>query len=59
MTAYNSMTAEYRERYREARMTHGQRQQAAQDWRESQAFIIGVIFAMVGVVAIIERMLGV
>lgn len=41
------------------RETHGQRYQAAQDWLEAQKIIVGIIITLVGVVAIIERMLGV
>ena len=41
------------------RETHGQRYQAYQDWHEAQIIIAGAIFALVVLVTIIERMLGV
>lgn len=41
----------------EARMTHGQRYQAAQDWREAQTIIICCIFALCLIAPIIETII--
>lgn len=36
------------------RETHGERWQAAQDWREAQALIIALVFALCMIAPIIE-----
>lgn len=57
MNAYKDMTQQERERYEEARMTHGQRQQAAKDWHDAQAFILSCIVVLCGAVTILEPLL--
>ena len=57
MNAYKDMTPQERAAYDDARMTHGQRQQAAQDWRDAQAFILSCLVVLCGAVTILEPLL--
>ena len=60
MTTYKSMTAEELERYREARMTHGQRQQAWEDEQAAKRLImagLGVLFSALYLMAPLVEML--
>lgn len=52
MTTHNHVTTD------EPRMTHGQRYQAAQDWRTLQHAIVAAIFALSFAVCLIEPLLA-
>lgn len=43
--------------YEEARMTHGQRYQAAQDWKTAQRILLAGLFALVLLISFIEPFL--
>ena len=51
------MTREDMARYEEARMTHGQRYQAAQDWNTAQKIMLSGLFALVLLISFIEPFL--
>lgn len=57
MTANATMTPAQRAAYDEARMTHGQRQQAAQDWKTAQHAILAGLALLIAAVYLIEPLL--
>lgn len=57
MTAYENMTPEEQAIYTEARMTHGQRQQAAQDRTFIQHRLLIGFFLLIWAVTMIEPLL--
>lgn len=57
MAAYKDMNPQERAAYDDARMTHGQRQQAARDWKEAQHLILIGLGILAWAVAMIEPLL--
>lgn len=47
MIAYENMTAEEQQRYREARMTNGQRRHEREKQREADALALTIVFGAV------------
>lgn len=58
MIDYEKLTPEEKELYDEARMTHGERYQAAQDWHDVKVFMTVGLFVILSLLYLLDPLLA-